>query len=145
MCGIFTHFPVAPTLSRSVCHRPTPRCVIHRPLLNGYLFLVVGRLGWNEVKRGETPCYGVQHHGMTVLIEDIRYYTAVEITKELGISRTTLWRWRSDGKIPAGRLYRGGTVVFTSEEFDSVRAFANRLEPVQAPSRDQMNLFNGSK
>jgi predicted DNA-binding transcriptional regulator AlpA len=82
---------------------------------------------------------------MPVLIEDVRYYTAGEITKELGISRTTLWRWRSDRKIPPGRLYRGGTVVFTGEEFDSVRAFANRLEPLQAPSRDQMNLFNGNK
>jgi predicted DNA-binding transcriptional regulator AlpA len=97
------------------------------------------------MKRGETPCYSLQHSDMPVLIEDIRYYTAGEITKELGISRTTLWRWRSDRKIPAGRLYRGGTVVFTGEEFDSVRAFANRLEPVQGPSRDQMNLFNGSK
>jgi len=82
---------------------------------------------------------------MPVLIEDVRYFTAVEITKELGISRTTLWRWRSDGKIPLGRLYRGGTVVFTGEEFDAVRAFANRLEPVQGPSRDQMHLFNGTK
>ena len=82
---------------------------------------------------------------MPVLIEDIQYYTAVEIIRELGISRTTLWRWRSEGKIPLGRLYRGGTVVFTAEEFDTVRAFANRLEPVQGQSRDQMNLFNGTK
>jgi hypothetical protein len=82
---------------------------------------------------------------MPVTIDDTLYYTAVEITKELGISRTTLWRWRSDGKIPAGRLYRGGTIVFTSEEFDVVRAFANRLEPVLAPNRDQMNLFNGNR
>ena len=80
-----------------------------------------------------------------VTIEDALYYTVVEITKELGISRTTLWRWRSDGKIPVGRLYRGGTIVFTTEEFDAVRAFANRLEPVMAANRDQMTLFNGNK
>ena len=82
---------------------------------------------------------------MTVTIEDTQYYTSIEITKELGISRTTLWRWRSDGKIPAGRLFRGGTVVFTEEEFLVIRAFANRLEPVPGPNRDQMNLFNGSR
>jgi len=82
---------------------------------------------------------------MPVNIEDTQYYTAGEIMRELGISRTTLWRWRSDGRIPTGRLYRGGTVVFTSEELDAVRAFANRLEPVQAPNRNQMSLFNGGK
>ena len=82
---------------------------------------------------------------MPVLIEDARYYTAVEIIKEVGISRTTLWRWRSEGKIPLGRLYRGGAVVFTPEEVDTIRAFANRLEPVQGQSRDQMSLFNGTK
>ena len=82
---------------------------------------------------------------MPVTIDDIQYYTSIEITKELGISRTTLWRWRSDGKIPSGRLYRGGTVVFTGDEFVAIRAFANRLEPVPGPNREQMNLFNGSR
>jgi predicted DNA-binding transcriptional regulator AlpA len=82
---------------------------------------------------------------MPVTIEDIQYYTSIEITKELGISRTTLWRWRSDGKIPSGRLFRGGTVVFNEKEFVAIRAFANRLEPVPAPNKDQMNLFNGSR
>src|SRR5947209_6665004 len=109
---------------------------IHKPLLEGDL---PGRnigVRCNAVKRHGTPCYGVKQDQMPVTIDDILYYTAIEITKELGISRTTLWRWRSDGKIPAGRLYRGGTVVFTSEEFDAVRAFANRLEPVLAPNRD---------
>lgn len=82
---------------------------------------------------------------MPVTIDDELFYTVAEITKELGVSRTTLWRWRSDGKIPRGRLYRGGTIVFTGQEFDAVRAFANRLEPVPVPNRDQMNLFNGSR
>jgi len=82
---------------------------------------------------------------MPVTIEDTQYYRVVEITRDLGISRTTLWRWRSDGRIPPGRLYRGGAVVFTSEELDAIRAFANRLEPVQAPNRDQMALFNGGR
>ena len=36
-------------------------------------------------------------------------------------------------------------MVFTSDEFDAIRAFANRLEPVQAPNRNQMSLFNGGR
>lgn len=82
---------------------------------------------------------------MSVTIDGHEYYTAVEIMKKIRISRTTLWRWRSEGKIPAGRLYRGGTIVFTVEEFSEIRAFANRLEPVQGLNRDQLNLFNGGQ
>ena len=92
-----------------------------------------------------TPRDSVEQDNMPVSIEDVLYYTSIEITKELGISRTTLWRWRSIGKIPAGRLYRGGTIVFTNAEFDAIRVFANRLEPVLASNRDQMNLFNGNR
>jgi len=82
---------------------------------------------------------------MSVTIDGHEYYTAVEIMKRIRISRTTLWRWRSEGKIPAGRLYRGGTIVFTVEELSEIRAFANRLEPVQGLNRDQLNLFNGGQ
>jgi len=116
-----------------------------QPLLIWYLRSYDRRLPWNALEHNETPWYSLQRFNMPVTIEDMQYHTAVEVTKELGISRTTLWRWRSDGKIPAGRLYRGGTVVFTSEEFDAIRAFANRLEPVQALNRDQMSLFNGGR
>lgn len=99
----------------------------------------------NAVKRRGTLCDGVKQDPMPVTIEDIQYYTAIEIRKELRISRTTMWRWKNDGKIPSGRLFRGGTVVFSEEEFVAIKAFANRLEPVPAPNRDQMSLFNGSR
>jgi predicted DNA-binding transcriptional regulator AlpA len=80
---------------------------------------------------------------MPVLIGKVRYFSAIDIAKELGVSRTTFWRWRSRGEIPKGRRYRGGKMVlFTEEEFEAVRDFANRLEPVQGPNRDQMKLFN---
>ena len=86
---------------------------------------------------------------MPVLIDGKRYYSAAEIAKNLGISRTTFWRWRrsrSEANIPVGRRYRGGKmVVFTEEEVEAVRAFANRLEPVEEPNRDQLKLFNGGK
>jgi predicted DNA-binding transcriptional regulator AlpA len=81
---------------------------------------------------------------MPVLIDGTRYFSAIEIAKELGLSRSTFWRWRSRGEIPSGRRYRRGKMVlFTEEEFGAVREFANHLEPVQGSDRDQMKLFNG--
>ena len=50
----------------------------------------------------------------------------------------------SEENLPVGRRYRGGKMVlFTEEEVEAIRGFANRLEPVQRASRDQMKLFNG--
>lgn len=81
---------------------------------------------------------------MPVLIDGIRYFSAIEMVKELGVSRSTFWRWRSAGEIPSGRRYRRGKMVlFTEEEFAAVREFANRLEPVDGSNRDQMKLFDG--
>jgi hypothetical protein len=83
---------------------------------------------------------------MSVLIDGTKYYSADEIAQGLGVSRSTFWRWRrrSEGNLPTGRLYRGGKMVlFTEEEAEAIRAYANRLEPVSGPSRDQMKLFNG--
>ena len=83
---------------------------------------------------------------MPVLIDAIRYFCALEIAQELRVSRTTLWRWRSRGEIPRGKKYRGGKMVlFTEEEFGAIREFANRLEPVRGPNRNQMKLFSGAR
>ena len=85
---------------------------------------------------------------MPVIIDGTRYYSAAEIAKNLRISRSTFWRWRglSEENLPVGRRYRGGKMVlFTEEEVEAIRSFANRLEPVQRANRDQMKLFNGTK
>ncbi len=82
---------------------------------------------------------------MPVLIENIRYFYAIEIYEELRVSRTTFWRWRADGDIPNGRRYRGKRVVFNEEELDVIRQFANRLESGQPPIRNQLKLFNGAR
>lgn len=37
---------------------------------------------------------------MAEKIEGIDYVSSTEMTAELGISRQTLWRWRTEGKIP---------------------------------------------
>jgi predicted DNA-binding transcriptional regulator AlpA len=115
-------------------------------LLHRYLTDCSDELSCNVVAPNETYCYVSQHIIMPVLIDETTYYSVAEIAKGLGISRSTFWRWRSrsEGNIPTGRRYRGGKmVVFTEEEVEAIREFANRLEPVQRPNRDQMKLFNG--
>jgi predicted DNA-binding transcriptional regulator AlpA len=98
----------------------------------------------NASQRDETYRHTTRRIVMPVLIEATRYFSAIEIAKELGVSRSTFWRWRSQGEIPCGRRYRGGKMVlFTEEEFAAIREFANRLEPVQVPNRHQLKLFNG--
>jgi predicted DNA-binding transcriptional regulator AlpA len=109
--------------------------------------LLFGNIGvvCDATKRRETNCDALQRTvEMPVLIDGVRYFSAIEIVKELGVSRSTFWRWRSRGEIPNGRRYRRGKMVlFTDEEFEAVRDFANHLEPVQGTNRDQMKLFNG--
>jgi hypothetical protein len=82
---------------------------------------------------------------MPLEIEGITYVSAQELIAELAISRVTFWRWRREGRIPPGHLYRGGRVVFTLTETEVVRAFANRIEPLQTAERNQLNLFNGKR
>jgi predicted DNA-binding transcriptional regulator AlpA len=83
---------------------------------------------------------------MSVVIEGTTYYSVAEIAKDLGVSRSTFWRWRAlSDELPSGRRYRGKLVVFTQEEVQAIRGFANRLEPVQRTNRAQMKLFNGAK
>jgi predicted DNA-binding transcriptional regulator AlpA len=103
---------------------------------------------WDIPEHNETQRYGLQRGRMSVLIDGTKYYSAAEIATELGISRSTFWRWRglSEENLPAGRRYRGGKMVlFTEDEVRAIREFANRLEPVERTSRDQMKLFNGTR
>jgi predicted DNA-binding transcriptional regulator AlpA len=88
----------------------------------------------------------MQREIMPVVIEGTAYFSVEEIAKDLGVSRSTFWRWRAlSDELPTGRKYRGKMVVFTKEEVEAIRGFANRLEPVRRPKRAQMKLFNGNK
>jgi predicted DNA-binding transcriptional regulator AlpA len=78
-------------------------------------------------------------------IEGRRYFRAIEVADEIKISRQTLWRWRADNKIPLGHRFRGRQIVFTAEEFETIREFANRIEPVSSTDIKQLGLFNGSR
>jgi predicted DNA-binding protein (UPF0251 family) len=68
---------------------------------------------------------------MPVKIEGEEYYTNSEVSDELKVSRQTLWRWREKGSIPAGLRYRTRQVLFTAEEVEAIRQFANKLEPIE--------------
>jgi len=136
------------TRRRPLNERAFQGSVIHNPLLLWYLCANRHGILWDVLKPDEPQRYGVQRGNMPVLIDGTKYYSAAEIAKDLRISRSTFWRWRglSEENLPVGRRYRGGKMVlFTVEEVEAIRGFANRLEPVQRASRDQMKLFNGTR
>lgn len=74
-------------------------------------------------------------------IDGVIYMTAAEVSQEMGVSRQTLWRWRRDGKIPAGHRFRDGKIVFTEREVNEIRIHANKVEPIDDGSAKQLNLF----
>jgi transcriptional regulator with XRE-family HTH domain len=82
---------------------------------------------------------------MSFVLEGITYFSAADVSRAIGVSRQTLWRWRQDGKIPSGRRYRDHQVVFTTVEFDAIRAFAHRIEPIDAASPNQLKLFSSRR
>ena len=81
---------------------------------------------------------------MPVEIQGEQYYTNSEIADELKVSRQTLWRWRDKRSIPAGMRYRTRQVLFTAEEVEEIRLYANRLEPNELGSGTarQLGLFS---
>jgi predicted DNA-binding transcriptional regulator AlpA len=82
---------------------------------------------------------------MSVKIAGVTYFSTAELTKELGISRQTLWRWRQEGKIPPGNRYRNRNVLFTTHEVEAIRHFANRIEPIDQPDTEHPQLFDGNQ
>ena len=83
---------------------------------------------------------------MAVELEGEVYLCVKEVVDRLGISRQTLWRWRTEDVIPTGHRYRGGQVVFSISEVEKIEAYAHRLEPIRVGSSsdsNQLRLFNG--
>lgn len=81
---------------------------------------------------------------LPVNINNISYLSVSELLDELEVTRQTLWRWRQDGKIPAGHRMRNRMVVFSPPEVDEIKAFANQVEPIEPGGRamPQLNLFD---
>jgi hypothetical protein len=71
---------------------------------------------------------------MPIKIEGTAYFFVADIQRDVAVARQTLWRWRRAQKIPQGRRYRDRQVVFTKEEVETIRDYANRLEPLK-PSK----------
>jgi len=81
---------------------------------------------------------------MPFIIDGINYYTTTEITGRLSVTRQTLWRWRSSGKIPYGHRFRDNQIVFTESELRVIEEFANKIEPLPTAS-PQLSLFNNNR
>jgi predicted DNA-binding transcriptional regulator AlpA len=71
------------------------------------------------------------HNLVPLEVEGVPYFTAAEVTRFVKVSRQTLWRWRQQRKIPFGRRYRDRQIVYTRQEVEAIREYANRLEPVE--------------
>jgi len=80
---------------------------------------------------------------MGFVIDGVNYYTTTEITGRLSVTRQTLWRWRSSGKIPYGHRFRNKQVVFTESELKEIEEYANRIEPLHIAS-PQLSLFSNN-
>lgn len=102
-------------------------------------------------QRSETLCYIALHKSarsfflpvMPIDIKGIEYLTLSDLLSELNVSRQTLWRWRQEGSIPGGQRYRGRQLIFTHADANEIRAFAERIEPVEAGGNAQLPLFRG--
>jgi len=79
-----------------------------------------------------------------VKINGIKYISAAELLETVDVTRQTLWRWRQEGKIPAGHRFRGRQVVFNPEEVVAIQEYANRIEPIDNSEAGQLSLFNGN-
>lgn len=88
---------------------------------------------------------GQTRFDMPVEIGGSLYFSATEVAKDVGVSRSTLWRWRQNRKIPVGQRYRGRQVLFSQAELDAVREYAQRIEPIQLGPVEQLRLFNSSR
>lgn len=78
---------------------------------------------------------------MPVDIRGSQYFTHREVADELGVSRQTLWRWREKGKIPSGVRHRTRQVLFSVGDVMSIRAYADKLDPIEFGGGQQLALF----
>ena len=79
----------------------------------------------------------------TDVINGIQYFSGAYAAGQAGVSRTTLWRWRQAGKVPRGRRRkRDRQILYTDEEVQAVVEFAQKLEPGDEVSSNQIPLFS---
>jgi predicted DNA-binding transcriptional regulator AlpA len=81
---------------------------------------------------------------MPINVQGVSYLTASEVLDRVPVTRQTLWRWRQEGRIPAGHRYRGRQVLFSPEEVEVIEAYASRIEPIEPNGARQLGLFRGN-
>jgi predicted DNA-binding transcriptional regulator AlpA len=81
---------------------------------------------------------------MPIEIEGAVYLSANEVADAIGVSRQTFWRWRRERLVPCGRRFRDRQLLFTQSELEQAQNYANRVEPLDPGSRDQLKLFKGA-
>ena len=82
---------------------------------------------------------------MPLKIQGVEYYTVSDVLERLDVSRQTLWRWRQEGKIPAGQRFRNRHVVFTPQQVLDIEAFAYQLDPIDDLAGDPLGLSKPEK
>ena len=82
-----------------------------------------------------------------MVVNGRKYYTLNEVAEILGRHRSTVWRWKDQGLIPAGLRYCDQHLLFSPSELAEAYAYANRLIPDdQRPGlQDQLDLFNQAR
>lgn len=81
---------------------------------------------------------------MSIPVGDSTLYSCSEVAAACGLSRQTIWRWRTEGAIPSGRATRGRRVVFTAAELDVVRDYASRAAATVHQMDNQVYLDNAA-
>jgi predicted site-specific integrase-resolvase len=78
---------------------------------------------------------------MPIEIKGLTYFSLSDVAEMIDVTRQTLWRWRQDGKVPAGHKYRGRQVIYTPAELNAIEQFANRIDPIEPSDKVQRDLF----
>ena len=90
-------------------------------------------------------CVTSRYHGhMPIALDGSTFYSCSEVAAACGLSRQTIWRWRTDGSIPPGRTMRGRRVVFTAAELDVIRDYSSRAEATQQAIGNSIYLDNAA-
>ena len=62
----------------------------------------------------------------------MKYYTTKDVLKKVGISRSTLFLWLWNKKIPEVKRNRNGHRVFSNEDIDRILNYKNKVILPQA-------------
>jgi hypothetical protein len=84
---------------------------------------------------------------MPVTVKGEEYFSIGEVADLVDRHRSTLWRWKQQGKIPEGLRYCDQMLLFTRAEVEDIYAYAHRLLPddARAAFKHQLSLFTQSQ